>query len=200
MDEAPSNGREPISLADFAKELRLDVSNALKAIKKLQKSTGRIFMQPGRVRGNQRGMVLTRAAADEVLELRKQQGYTVDNRSGIVNAPSGQPTVYVVGLPGGRIKIGFTDSFEQRLADHRTIAPDLEVLRHWKLPQAYEVVMIDLARNKADLRAIGGEVFEAGEEARETLLTRLDALARDVGADRPTSDGEDPDSVGTEAL
>src|SRR5918999_1285672 len=132
-----------VTLADFAKELGLDVSNARKAIIKLQETSGRVFMQRGRVRDNQPGWLLTRAAADELLELRKQQGFAVGNRAGIVVAPAGQPIVYVLGLHGGRLKFGLTDSFGARLADHRAIAPDLEVLRRWKLPQAYEVVMID---------------------------------------------------------
>jgi hypothetical protein len=32
------------------------------------------------------------------------------------------------------------------------------------------------------VRAVGEEVFEATDEAREALLSRLDALARDVAA------------------
>jgi hypothetical protein len=65
---------ELVTLADFAKELGLDKSAARKAIIKLQQSSGRVFMQHGRVRDNQSGWVLSRSAADEVLELRKQQG------------------------------------------------------------------------------------------------------------------------------
>jgi hypothetical protein len=178
-----------ITLGDFATEIGLDRSTARKAILKLQIKTGRTYLAKGRVSGKQRGWVLTRADADEVLNLRAQEGYVVGDHATAIVKSAGVPTVYVLGLHGGRLKIGFSDSFDQRLASHRTLVPDLAVLRRWALAEAYELVMIDIARQQPTLERIASsEVFQAADKnAIEALLGKLDALAA-VGASRVEGD------------
>lgn len=171
-----------VSLADFARELGLDRSRARKMILDLSKRQGRQYLKDGRV-NRQRALVLSREDADQIISLRQQAGFIVGTEPAMQMAPVlGEPTVYVLGLHGGRIKLGFTDALAQRLAAHRTLAPDLEVLRQWPLPQAYEVVMLDLARHARGLTEIGGEVFGVSDgNALDALLARLDELVRAVG-------------------
>ena len=169
---------EMVSLADFARELELTKSATRKAIKTLEAKSRRKFMNKGRVEGNQRGYVLTREAANEVLALRKQEGFTVGSTASAIVASASMPNVYVLDLTSGRMKIGYTDTFDQRLRSHRTVAPDLTVLRRWELPQAYETVMCDIAEHTEGMRKLSPEVFEEKiEGSRENVLTRLDALA-----------------------
>lgn len=125
---------EMVSLADFARELELTKSATRKAIKTLEAKSRRKFMNKGRVEGNQRGYVLTREAANEVLTLRKQEGFTVGSTASAIVASASMPNVYVLDLNSGRMKIGYTDTFDQRLRSHRTVAPNLTVLRRWALP------------------------------------------------------------------
>jgi hypothetical protein len=132
-------------------------STALKAIKKIEKH--RTFLKKGRVRDNQPGWLLTRQGADELLNIRAQQGFSAANSVRLVEVPAGAPMVYLIGLP------------------------DLEELHCWPLTQAFEEVMIAIAHYTTGIRHINGEVFEpANDKARQLLLDRLDELARDVGA------------------
>ena len=138
-------------------------------------------MQMGRVQDNQRGWILKREAANEVLELRRLEGFTIGNSAAPIVTPAGDPTVYVLAINGNRLKLGFTDSFEQRLTSHRTMVPDLEILRRWRLTPAYEAVMIGIVTNCEGVRRLGPEVFEMDAATRHAVLARLDELVRWVG-------------------
>lgn len=175
-----------ITLGDFAVELGLDKSGARKSIIAMSKRHGRNFLQRGRVRDNQPGWVLSREDADMIMALRQQSGFvprTKENSGSAITAPIGRPTVYVLDLHGSRLKIGYSDAFASRMTSHRTLVPDLSILRQWALPQAYEVVMLDIARNFSGLREIGPEVFEYSDGAvRAEFTASLDVLVALVGA------------------
>ena len=174
-----------VALADFCKELGLDKGGAKKAIQALQIRTGKEFMRKGRVRDNQPGWVLTREHANEVLALRREAGFVVGPRAergaGLIAASAGQPTVYLIRLHGDRIKLGYSDMFEQRLAAHRTLAPDLDVVRRWMLPQAYELVFLDIVRATGGVTELGSEVFAFQPEVLTDLISTLDDIVRRAG-------------------
>lgn len=174
-----------VALGDFAKELGLEKSGVRKSILTMEKQHGRSFLKRGRVRDNQRGWILSRDDANLIKQIRERDGFscrTKSNDGTLITAPQGQPTVYLLDISGSRVKLGYSDAFATRLTAHRTLVPDLRVLRDWPLPQAYEMVMIGIARNHAGLKEIGPEVFQyANHLQRDDFISKLDGLAEIVG-------------------
>ena len=170
---------EAIRFDKFAKDqLRMDPSRALRMVKKLEQETGQRFLHEGRSDKGQRVKLVTREAADAVLELRRQKGFVPGSNVSAIEVKGGEPTVYVLGLHGGRIKIGYTDAFDQRMRDHRTLAPDLEVLRRWQFSEAVEKVMQAIAGRVQGVTQVGVEVFQTDNaDVLAAVLDRLDSLA-----------------------
>lgn len=58
-----------------------------------------------------------------------------------------------------RIKIGYTDNLDQRLADHRTTNPTLTLVKSWPCKRAWEQAAT-AGVTREGCQRIGGEVFE----------------------------------------
>ena len=61
-----------------------------------------------------------------------------------------------------RLKLGFAESLEQRLSQHRTAAPTARLLRAWPCKRSWESTAMD-ALTRVDCRLILNEVFECAE-------------------------------------
>lgn len=100
--------------------------------------------------------------AELIRHLRRDAGYTSDGRAASVALPS-VGVFYVIAivpeLNPGRLKFGFTDSLQNRLANHRTIAPTLQVLCTWPCRAAWERPAIECLG--VICRLIGGEVYQS---------------------------------------
>jgi hypothetical protein len=72
-----------------------------------------------------------------------------------------------------RLKLGFAESIDQRLLQHRTAAPTARVLHAWPCKRSWELTAMDsLAR--VDCRLILNEVFECDDP--EALVDRGEAF------------------------
>lgn len=71
-----------------------------------------------------------------------------------------------------RIKIGYTDSIEQRLSDHRVTNPTLQLVKSWPCKRTWDyAVMASVTREGCT--HIGGEVYNGDVAA---FIVRADAF------------------------
>ena len=71
-----------------------------------------------------------------------------------------------------RLKVGYTDNLDVRLADHRTTAPTLKLLAHFSCKRTWEdAVRSSITREGC--QHVGGEVYDADPEE---LVRRAEAF------------------------
>jgi hypothetical protein len=116
---------------------------------------------------------MTSAEADEITSQRRDKGFLAST----VVAVSDVGVFYVIqlvpDLDPKRLKLGFAESLEQRLSQHRTAAPTVRVLRAWPRKRPWELAAID-ALTRDGCRLTLNEVFEC--EDPDTLVERGDAF------------------------
>ena len=71
-----------------------------------------------------------------------------------------------------RVKLGFADSVERRLADHRTSAPTAKLLKAWPCRRSWEFAATDSA-TRSDCKLVLNEVHEGDIEE---FVKRVDAF------------------------
>jgi hypothetical protein len=98
----------------------------------------------------------------------------------VVNAEpdtSGCGVLYVVQLlpklDPQRVKIGFTQNIEMRLADFRTTVPDVKLVQSWPCKRTWESMVTDILVS-VDCAHVGGEVFRC--KNLKGMLARADRL------------------------
>jgi len=94
----------------------------------------------------------------------------------------------VLDLDPNRVKLGFADSVQTRLAQHRTSAPAAKMLKWWPCKQSWERTVMD-ALAAVSGKLILNEVFEFSDVA--AVIERADqlfALLPDPGTGVPVSD------------
>ena len=161
-----------ISLKQLAGELGMDRSHARRYVLNLG-------VTPVKRRTPESGVQLTLTVSAQEAEFirhtREEQGF-LDSQKPVANETGFFYAIQLVPeLAPGRIKLGFADGVELRLAQHRTSAPTARLLKSWPCRRAWERTAIDA------LSAIGGalvlnEVFEF--EAIDELLQRGDEFFR----------------------
>jgi len=174
MPYPTSSSDEVVTLAELARRLGLDKSNARKWLRR----NGFNFLRVRSVEArNQTTLALRREDAEAAIELRRQQGYAVDGRRNAVS-PQGRQDVgffYVVQVvpefKETRIKLGFATDVDARLAAYRTIAPTAQMVKAWPCKEAWEQAAIDCATSKG-CRRIGQEVYDC--DNLQEVLERLD--------------------------
>jgi hypothetical protein len=78
-------------------------------------------------------------------------------------------------LDSRRLKLGFAESLEQRLVQHRTAAPTAKVLQAWPCKRSWELTAID-ALTSVGCRLILNEGFECDDP--DALVQRGEAFFR----------------------
>jgi len=58
-----------------------------------------------------------------------------------------------------RVKIGYTDNMEQRLSDHRTVAPTCKLLKSWECKRSWDQAAMD-SITKENCAKVLNEVYE----------------------------------------
>ena len=161
---------EYVSIRDLAKRLGMDRSHARRYVMKLGYSFHKRRTPDS---GSQLTLCVTSAEADEIASQRAGKGFT----DSTVVAISDVGVFYVIqlvpDLDPKRLKLGFAESLEQRLSQHRTAAPTARVLRAWPCKRTWEMTAID-ALTREGCRLILNEVFECDEP--DTLAKRGDAF------------------------
>jgi hypothetical protein len=148
---------ESIRVKQLAEELGITTEYALRLAKK---SGCEIHY------GKRNAAFLTRADADKIISDYQPRRTSKDNTD--ENSEfDGFGYYYVIQLLPqelpDRIKIGFTDSIDQRLADHRTTNPTLKLVKAWPCKRTWEHAAT-ASITRAECKKIGGEVYEGKAE------------------------------------
>ena len=158
------------SLKQLAAEFGMERSNARKYALKCG------FTPHRRRTADSAGQLSLCFTTDEAERLRNQRR---DDGFGIACKPVKADCGYfyiirvVPDLDPKRVKLGFADSVEDRLIQHRTAAPTAELVKSWWCRRAWERTIIDcLAANNCTL--IRNEVFDCDD--LDAMVRRADML------------------------
>jgi len=161
---------EYVSIRDLAKRLGMDRSHARRYVLKLGYSFHKRRTPDS---GSQLTLCVTSAEADEIASQRADKGFAASTVVAISDVGVFYVIQLVPDLDPKRLKLGFAESLEQRLSQHRTAAPTARVLRAWPCKRTWEMTAID-ALTREGCRLILNEVFECDEP--DTLAKRGDAF------------------------
>lgn len=161
---------EYVSIKELAQRLGMDRSHARRYVLTLGYS---FHKRRTAESGGQLTLCVTSAEADAISSQRAEKGFLAST----VVAASEIGVFYVIQLVPEldpmRLKLGFAESLEQRLSQHRTAAPTSRVLRAWPCKRSWELTAID-ALTRQGCRLILNEVFECDEP--DALVRRGDAF------------------------
>lgn len=161
---------EFVSLKELADEMAIDRSVLRKYVLKMG-------LQPHRRRTSasawQPTLCLLPEEADAVRLQRQTDGFSAEQKP--VRTEEGHFYVIrlVPELDHRRVKLGFAESVQERLAQHRTAAPTAELVRAWPCRRSWERTIMD-AMTARDCTLIRNEVFECHDV--EALIVRGDRL------------------------
>jgi hypothetical protein len=101
---------------------------------------------------------LTVAEAEQIVEEREGRGYLAS----VAVTSSDVGVFYIIqlvpDLDPNRIKLGFAESLDRRLSEHRTAAPTAQVLQAWPSRRTWEGTVI-AALTRSGCSLIRNEVF-----------------------------------------
>ncbi|WP_139555998.1 hypothetical protein [Methylotetracoccus oryzae] len=158
------------SIKELSKRLGMDRSHARRYVLKLGYSFHKRRTQDS---GGQLTLCVSNAEAEEIVSQRVDQGFTAS----VVVAVSDVGFFYVIQLipelDPKRLKLGFAESIDQRLSQHRTAAPTAKVLKAWPSRRSWELTAMD-SLTRIDCSRILNEVFECDNP--QALVDRGDAF------------------------
>ncbi len=161
---------EFVSMKDLAKRLGMDRSHARRYVLRLGYEFHKRRTSDS---GSQLTLCVTSADADQIAAQRSGRGFMGPT----VVAASNVGVFYVIqlvpDLDPKRLKLGFAESLEQRLSQHRTAAPTASVLAAWPCKRCWELTAMD-ALTRVDSRLILNEVFECDDPS--ALVERGEAF------------------------
>lgn len=174
-----------VSLKELAAELGMDRSHARRYVLNLG-----ISPTKRRTPASSGQLTLTVSAqeADFVRRTREEQGFLSSETAVTTEKGYFYIIQLVPDLDPNRLKLGFADNVEARLAQHRTSAPTAKLLKSWPCKRSWERTAIDALTAVAG-RLILNEVFEFSDV--DAVLKRGDeffALLPDPAHDVPLSD------------
>lgn len=161
---------EFVSLKDLAKRLGMDRSHARRYVLKL----GYTFHKRRTAdSGRQLTLCVTSDQADEIVSRRADKGFLGSSVVTVSDVGVFYVIQLVPELAPQRLKLGFAESLEQRLSQHRTAAPTARVVRAWPCKRSWESTAID-ALTRIGCRLVLNEVFDC--EDPDALVQRGDAF------------------------
>ena len=159
-----------VSIKELAQGLGMDRSHARRYVLKLGYSFHKRRTPDS---GSQLTLCVTNAEAEEIASQRAEKGFIASTVVAISDVGVFYVIQLVPDLDPKRLKLGFAESLEQRLSQHRTAAPTARVLRAWPCKRSWEPTAVD-ALTRQGCRLILNEVFECDEP--EALVKRGDAF------------------------
>ncbi len=159
-----------VSIKELAHRLGMDRSHARRYVLKLGYSFHKRRTPDS---GSQLSLCVTSAEAEEIESQRAKSGFTASTIVAISDVGVFYVIQLVPDLDPKRLKLGFAESLDQRLSQHRTAAPTARVLHAWPCKRSWELTVMDALTCKG-CRLILNEVFECDEP--ESLIRRGDAL------------------------
>ena len=189
---------EFVSIKDLATRLGMDRSHARRYVLKLGYE---FFRRRTADSGGQLMNCVTSVEADQIVSQRADKGFLASTVVTVSNIGEFYVIQLVPDLDPKRLKLGFAESLEQRLLEHRTAAPTARVLRSWPCKRSWERTALD-ALTRIGCRLILNEVFECDEpnalvergEAFFSMLPQPDlrvGLAKTSPLNSPPIDAED---------
>lgn len=161
-----------VSIQELAQRLGMDRSHARRYVLKLGYSFHKRRTADS---GRQLTLCVTEFEAGEIAAHRANQGFTAST----VVVVSDVGVFYVIQLvpelDPRRLKLGFAESLEQKLAQHRTAAATARVFQAWPCKRSWELTAID-ALTAVGCRLILNEVFECDDP--DALIQRGEAFFR----------------------
>jgi len=161
---------EYFSIKELAAELGMDRSHARRYVLNLG-------IVPVKRRtpesGGQPTLTVSADEAGFIRRTRKEQGFLGSGRAVSTETGFFYAIQLVPDLDPNRVKLGFADNVETRLAQHRTSAPTARLLKSWPCRRSWERMAMDA------LAAVGGrlilnEVFEFPDV--DAVIKRADEL------------------------
>ena len=149
-----------VPMTEIAKRLRIDLTTVRRLIAKEGDALQLVLH-----RGKQDRLFLSREDADKLIA-------SYEARRGPVAAPADGVNMatydrygffYLIqlvpeALPN-RVKMGFTDNVEKRLAEHRTAAPTARLLKAWPCKRSWDYAAMD-SITRTGCRLVLNEVYE----------------------------------------
>jgi len=140
-------GDECVSIEELAAELGMDRSHARRYVLNLG-------LVPVKRRtpdsGGQPTLTVSAEEANFIRRTRKEKGFLGSTNAVTTEAGFFYAIQLVPDLDPNRVKLGFADSVEIRLAQHRTSAPTARLLKSWPCKRNWERTVMDA------LAAVGG--------------------------------------------
>ncbi len=151
---------EMLAIVEIAKRLRLDSTTVRRLIAK-QKDALQLTLR----RGKSDKLFLSKEDAERLIA-----SYEARRGQAVVEEPESDTATYdrygffyliqlvPEALPN-RVKIGFADNVEKRLAEHQTAAPTAKIVRSWPCKRSWDYAAMDsVTRNNCKL--VLNEVYE----------------------------------------
>ena len=162
--------QEYILVNKLAGELGIDKGNFQKYIKKIGIMPIKIRNRDSR---HQKALAVTKAEADQIIATREEQGFTRSQQPEKLEIGHFYIVQLVPEIDPNRVKFGFASNVATRLAQHRTTAPTLRLVKKWPCKMSWESTIIDcLTVEKCKL--IFSEVFQI--EDLNDLIERSNTL------------------------
>jgi hypothetical protein len=161
---------EFISIKELSNRLGMDRSHARRYVLKLGYAFHKRRTQDS---GGQLTLCVSTAEAEEIVSQRADQGFTASTVVSVSDVGVFYVIQLVPELDPKRLKLGFAESIDQRLSQHRTAAPTATVLRAWPCKRSWERAAMD-SLTRLNCRLILNEVFECDNP--EALAERGDAF------------------------
>lgn len=144
-----------ITIKNLAEEMGMDRSNLRKYLKKLNVMTFKVRVPEA---GNQLSSAVTIDDARIIRTARKESGYA--------DHPLDNAGWFYVVIPDaiarpGRIKLGFTNSIDNRLKDYKIANPEVILYMKKECQKQWEQAAIYAITNYKYCEHVGGEVYDA---------------------------------------
>lgn len=147
-----------VSSKEIAEELGITSRHVLRQIwKRADQLRIKIIL------GKRNKIFLSRADADTLISDYKPRRRSHTSLSVDAATSDGFGYVYIIQLHPNELplrhKLGYTDNLEVRLADHRTAAPTLRLVKAWRSQRTWEAAAI-ASITRGDCNKISAEVYD----------------------------------------
>ena len=160
-----------VSIRKVAEELGVGVRHAQRLV---QRRARALEITPHY--GRRRALSLSREDADRLIADYHPTRVSPAAHAGM---PAGVGYFYLIQTHpdelANRVKLGYTDNLQTRLADHRTNAPTLKLLKSWPCKRTWEDAAKD-SITRDESRPIGGSRSEVFDGPVQGFLQRAEAF------------------------
>ena len=163
-----------VSISTVADELGINKDYALRLAKQRAAELGITLHY-----GKRNALSLSREDADRLVNNYRPRPSTAATENNDLGRFTGFGYFYIIQLHPEdlpiRLKIGYTDSLDVRLSDHRTNAPTLKLLKSWSCKRTWEEAA-KASITREDCRRIGGDRSEVFDGDVQEFLNRAEAF------------------------